>query len=111
MELESEPVVEGVTLGLCNIYENIFELFSAVGILNRSINLTENSQVVKPLLRVQHIDLAKRVARLHLNLACGHRALGVLQSREHHVPDRYLVPFMNGVDDIHAVGIIWHRVC
>src|SRR2546430_14987816 len=69
LELEPQAVGERVAVGFPHVDQNIFLGIRALRVLHGGIHLTEDSQVIEPGLRNQHILLAERLVRVQSNFA------------------------------------------
>ena len=90
---------------LFHLEDHVLVWLAAVRVLHRHVHLLENAQLVQPLLGLQHIDLAERFPRLHLDLLFDDVAARVVQPADQHlvhVPPR---AFDNRVDQIDPVGL------
>src|SRR5580658_2730404 len=62
LEFKAHAVGKCVAFRFLNIYQNVLFWLGTIWILHRRSYLAEDAKIVQPLLRLQHVDLAKRVS-------------------------------------------------
>src|SRR5215470_12784309 len=105
LKLQADPVIEGVSLRFLHIDQDVLLPLVTFGILDGRVHLAEDAQIVKMLLRVQHIDLAQRVTRLHRHLTLDYIWSGVIQPRYKDLIHENLYAFMNPESHVHVIGV------
>ncbi len=110
LKFQSQPVSEGVALGLLHLHQNIFLRIGSLRILHRRIHLAEDAEIVEPGLGVEQILLAERVSVMHLQFALHDVVAGVFGSRHHHAIHREAFPFLNRVGYVFTIGLVGRRL-
>src|ERR1700722_3300879 len=104
-EFQACTVSEGIAFSLLYLNQDILFGIGTGGVLNRTVDLAEDSEIVEFGLRIQNVLLAQRTAGYYLNFTLHNVIASVLQSRHEQVVHEKLFPFLNGVDDVLSVGV------
>src|SRR5215813_701505 len=77
LHLESDTVIDGVSLCLLHLHHEILLIHIAKWICRRNIDLIEDTEVVELSLRIENTRLAHRIAFLDFELPTHNQRLGV----------------------------------
>jgi hypothetical protein len=104
-EFQADAVGEGVTLGFLHLNENIFLGVGALGILDGSVDLAEDAEVIELALGIEEVALAERLSGSHLNFALHNVVASVIEPGHHYLIDEELFALLDGVSDVFVVGL------
>ena len=105
MKLQSYTIVERIALGFLHVNEDVLFPLVTFWILDGGIYLAKDAQIIKILLRVQHINLAQRVACLHCNLALHDKRACVIESRYKDLIHKNPLALMNSKSHVNVISI------
>ena len=106
LELETDSVIEGVTIGLARGDQHVLARFGTLRILNGSVHLFEEADVVEAALALQHVLLAQGRAGLHPHFPAGNTGAGVVQAIEKNAIHKKLLAFMNRKSHTNARQVV-----
>ncbi len=104
-KFQSEAVGKGVALGFLRLHENVLLRVGAIGILDGSVDLVEDAEVVELTLSLKEVLLAEGLAGNYLNLALHNVVAGVIEPSNHYMVDEELFALMDRVSDVFAVSL------
>jgi len=106
LKFDACSVIEGIAVGLIYCDDDVLMRLSAVGILNRGVDLLKEAKVIKAALALEHILLAEGRAGLHADLAASGSRASVVKAVEKKLVDKELLAFVNGKSDAYVGSVL-----